>query len=55
MDYLPGGDLTHFIKGGLALPAVRFYAAEVILALEYIHRDLGIAHRDVKVFSIRNN
>lgn len=35
-------------KGRLTEDEARFYAAEVIDALEYIH-NLGLIHRDIKV------
>lgn len=51
MEYCPGGDLhtlrqrqpgKHFFE-----QAVRFYVAEVLLALEYLHM-LGVVYRDLK-------
>lgn len=35
-------------KGRLTEDEARFYAAEVVDALEYIH-NLGVIHRDIKV------
>ena len=37
-------------KGRLSEDEARFYAAEVVDALEYIH-NMGLIHRDIKVFS----
>lgn len=49
MDYIPGGELFRQIrtKKGFSEEHAKFYAAEVMLALEYLHtRD--IAYRDLK-------
>ncbi|VFQ94168.1 unnamed protein product [Cuscuta campestris] len=51
MEYCPGGDL-HVLRqkqpnNTFSEPAVRFYAAEVLLALEYLHM-LGVVYRDLK-------
>ncbi|KAG9157500.1 hypothetical protein Leryth_010340 [Lithospermum erythrorhizon] len=51
MEFCPGGDLhtlrqrqpgKHFVE-----QAVKFYAAEILLAMEYLHM-LGIVYRDLK-------
>ena len=49
MEYIPGGELFRYIKhrGKLPLPEVRFYIAEIGLALEHLHR-LGVVYRDLK-------
>ncbi|KAK8562177.1 hypothetical protein V6N13_148712 [Hibiscus sabdariffa] len=51
MEYCPGGDL-HVLRqkqSGRCFyePAARFYVAEVLLALEYLHM-LGVVYRDLK-------
>lgn len=51
MEFCPGGDL-HVLRQRQPLKrfrddAVRFYAAEVLLALEYLHM-MGIVYRDLK-------
>ncbi|KAG6570494.1 Serine/threonine-protein kinase KIPK1, partial [Cucurbita argyrosperma subsp. sororia] len=51
MDYCPGGDL-HVLRQkqpckSFSERAVRFYVAEVLLALEYLHM-LGVVYRDLK-------
>lgn len=50
-EYCPGGDL-HVLRqkqpgGSFTEQAARFYAAEVLLAMEYLHM-LGIVYRDLK-------
>lgn len=51
MDYCPGGDLHVLRQKQLSKTfseqAVRFYVAEVLLALEYLHM-LGVVYRDLK-------
>ncbi|BAS83302.1 serine/threonine-protein kinase WAG1 [Oryza sativa Japonica Group] len=51
MDYCSGGDLHAVLRrrpgGRLPVAAARFYAAEVLLALEYLHA-LGFVYRDLK-------
>ncbi len=46
MEFLPGGDLfSYYRQAGRFKPSiVRFYACEIILALEYLH-DLSIVYR----------
>jgi p70 ribosomal S6 kinase len=49
MDYLAGGELFyHLRKMGVILENdAKFYIAEIILAIEYLH-NIGIVHRDLK-------
>ena len=49
LQYVPGGELfTHMDKvGALPLEEARLYAAEIVIALHYIH-SLGIIYRDLK-------
>ncbi|KPI89455.1 putative zinc finger protein kinase [Leptomonas seymouri] len=49
MDYLPGGELYNYLYPRLRLTpeAACTYAAELVLALEHLHRQ-DIVHRDVK-------
>jgi len=49
MDFVPGGELFTLLQANRRFPeaAARFYAAEVVAALEYLHgRD--VAYRDLK-------
>jgi len=49
MEYIIGGELFLHLRraGNFPPPQARFYAAEVILALEYLH-SLDIVYRDLK-------
>ncbi|KAI9023796.1 kinase-like domain-containing protein [Phycomyces nitens] len=49
MDYVPGGELFRILRKQkkFSESAARFYAAEVILALEYLH-ERDIIYRDLK-------
>mmetsp|Transcript_8922 Transcript_8922/g.20493 ORF Transcript_8922/g.20493 Transcript_8922/m.20493 type:complete len:734 (+) Transcript_8922:53-2254(+) len=51
MDYCAGGELFRMLKrqpaGRIPEDWVRFYAAEVLLALEYLH-SIGFVYRDLK-------
>ncbi|KAA8526671.1 hypothetical protein F0562_008126 [Nyssa sinensis] len=51
IDYCPNGDLHTLLRKqpGYRLPveSVRFFAAEVLVALEYLHA-LGVVYRDLK-------
>ncbi|KAH9321374.1 hypothetical protein KI387_016013 [Taxus chinensis] len=50
-EYCPGGDLDHLRHQQphkiFSKSAIRFYAAEIVIALEHLHRQ-GIVHRDLK-------
>lgn len=50
MDYLPGGDLmTHLMrKDTFSEEEARFYIAELVEAVDYIHTNLHYIHRDIK-------
>lgn len=50
MDFLKGGDLHKLIekKRGFPEDVARFFAAEVILGLEYLHTVLDVMYRDMK-------
>ncbi|KAI8078756.1 camp-dependent protein kinase 3 [Halteromyces radiatus] len=49
MDYLPGGELFRLLRRNkkFSASAARFYATEVLLAIDYLH-SLDIAYRDIK-------
>ena len=49
LEYVPGGELFSHLRrlGRFDEPSARFYASEIVLALEYLH-DRQIAFRDLK-------
>jgi microtubule-associated serine/threonine kinase len=49
MEYVEGGDCATLLKNIGPLPSdmARFYFAETVLAVEYLH-SYGIVHRDLK-------
>ena len=49
MDYVPGGDLMALLikRGIFDEPLARFYTAELVSALESVHK-MGFIHRDIK-------
>jgi hypothetical protein len=53
MEYVAGGDLLHHIqRRRFTLPEVKFYTAEVLLALQFLHRN-GIIYRYEVHFLLR--
>lgn len=53
IDYVSGGELfTHlYTAEHFSVATVRIYIAEVVLALEHLHK-LGIIYRDIKLENI---
>lgn len=49
MDYIPGGELFNYIRksGLLSQHVTRFFAAEIVLAIEYMHSKYFV-YRDLK-------
>ncbi|KAG6017199.1 hypothetical protein E4U43_002116 [Claviceps pusilla] len=51
LDYVPGGELFSYLRklGRFDESTARFYAAEIVLVLEYLHEQQGgVAYRDLK-------
>ena len=51
LDYVPGGELFSYLRKLRRFdePVARFYAAEIVLVLEYLHEHQGgVAYRDLK-------
>lgn len=52
MDYMKGGPISKYIesdgKNGFSEDIVRYYASQVLLALEHLHDKLNCVYRDLK-------
>jgi serine/threonine protein kinase len=52
LEYVPGGDLGWLAcrsdNQRLLEDDARFYAAEMVIGLKYLHRECGLMHRDIK-------
>ena len=50
MEYMCGGDLHQLLKKYRNFPEglAQFYAAEILLALEYLHEKMNVIYRDLK-------
>ena len=50
LEYVPGGNLSYYLRKlrHFSLETVRFYAAQILLGLQYLHEDINIIHRDLK-------
>lgn len=57
MEYVGGGNLQQWVEKHGRLPEwqARCFFQQVTLALHYIHKQLGIAHRDIKLGNILLN
>ncbi|KAL8843354.1 MAG: hypothetical protein Q9170_000212 [Blastenia crenularia] len=50
LDYCPGGEVFRYLRDAkrFDINTARFYAAEIVLILEFLHNVQGIAYRDMK-------
>ena len=50
LDYCPGGEVFTYLRRQKKFEpeTARFYAAEIVLILEFLHDVKGIAYRDMK-------
>ena len=50
MEYVSGGEIFDLLQKSGRLPeyVVKFIAAEVIIALEYLHTVINVIYRDLK-------
>jgi serine/threonine-protein kinase SRK2 len=57
MEYVGGGNLQQYVEGAGRLPEwqARCFFQQLILALQYCHANLRIAHRDIKLGNVLLN
>ena len=50
LDYCPGGEVFSYLRKAKRFDenTARFYAAEIVLILEFLHEREGVAYRDMK-------
>lgn len=50
LDYCPGGEVFSYLRRARRFnePTSQFYAAEILLILEFLHDKQGVAYRDLK-------
>ena len=50
LDYCPGGEVFSYLRRARRFnePTAQFYAAEIVLILEFLHEKQGVAYRDMK-------
>jgi protein kinase A len=50
LDYCPGGEVFSYLRKAKRFDenTARFYAAEIVLILEFLHEREGVAYRDLK-------
>lgn len=50
LDYCPGGEVFSYLRRARRFnePTSQFYAAEIVLILEFLHDSQGVAYRDMK-------
>lgn len=49
-EYVPGGELFHYIQRGVGMEerTVQFYTAQLVLALDVMHSECETVYRDIK-------
>ena len=50
LDYCPGGEVFSYLRRARRFnePTAQFYAAEIVLILQFLHEQQGVAYRDLK-------
>ena len=54
LEYVPNGVIFDLVKqnGQLGEDAARYFLKQFLAALEYMHENKGVAHRDIKMENI---
>lgn len=50
LDFCPGGEVFSYLRRARRFneSTSKFYAAEIVLILEFLHEKMGVAYRDLK-------
>ena len=50
LDYCPGGEVFSYLRRARRFneSTSKFYASEIVLILEFLHEQMGVAYRDLK-------
>lgn len=50
LEYVSAGNLSNYLRKlkNLSMPQVKFFVAEILMGLQYLHEEIHVIHRDLK-------